>query len=305
VRRDGGQRQPVQDRRQCGGGARSQASGLIVAALTVVTLLLLTGLFERLPEATLGAIVIVAVAVAELIDFPALRRLYRIWTSRLGAIYGVAARVDFLAALAALFGVLLFDTMAGLFIGIGVSVLLLVYRASRPNVAVLGRTVGPDPAWVDLARHPGAEQASGVEVVRVEAGLFFANADHVRARIRKSAESADPRAVVLDAETTPSIDVTAAQMLADLAHNLRSRGTRLLVARDVGQVRDVLQQAEVPDIMVAPARLRSGHSVDASASASAAISATAMVKPRASVIFVAADSTRGAPVIGATATRTS
>jgi sulfate permease, SulP family len=213
-----------------------------------VTLLLLTGLFERLPEATLGAIVIVA--VAELIDFPALRRLYRIWTSRLGAIYGVAARVDFLAALAALFGVLLFDTMAGLFIGIGVSVLLLVYRASRPNVAVLGRTVGPDPAWVDLARHPGAEQASGVEVVRVEAGLFFANADHVRARIRKSAESADPRAVVLDAETTPSIDVTAAQMLADLAHNLRSRGTRLLVARDVGQVRDVLRRVEVPEIVV-------------------------------------------------------
>jgi anti-anti-sigma regulatory factor len=174
-----------------------------------------------------------------------------------------------------------------------------------PNVAVLGRTVGPDPAWVDLARHPGAEQAPGVEVVRVEASLFFANADHVRARIRRIAESANPHAVVLDAETTPSIDLTGAQMVADLADNLRGRGTRLLVARDVGQVRDVLQQAEVPDIMVAPARLRSGHSVDASASASAAISATAMVKPRASVIFVAADSTRGAPVIGATATRTS
>ena len=142
-----------------GAGARSQASGLIVAALTTVTPLLLTGLFERLPEATLGAIVIVA--VAELIDFPALRRLYRIWTSRLGAIYGVAARVDFLAALAALFGVLLFDTMAGLFIGIAVSVLLLVYRASRPNVAVLGRTVGPDPAWVDRRPSPGGRAGAG------------------------------------------------------------------------------------------------------------------------------------------------
>ncbi len=56
-----------------------------------------------------------------------------------------------------------------------------------------------------------------------------------------------PRAVVLDAETTPSIDVTGAQMLADLANNLRGRGTRLLVARDVGQVRDVLRRIEVPD----------------------------------------------------------
>ena len=87
--------------------------------MTVVTLLLLTGLFERLPEATLGAIVIVA--VLELIDIPALRRLYRIWTSRLGAIYGLAARVDFLAALAALLGVLVFGTLPGLFIGIAVS----------------------------------------------------------------------------------------------------------------------------------------------------------------------------------------
>ena len=83
----------------------------------------------------------------------------------------------------------------------------------------------------------------------MEAGLFFANADYVRARIRKSAESADPRVVVLDAETSPSIDVTAAQMLADLAENLRSRGTRLLVARDVGQVRDVLRRVEVPEIV--------------------------------------------------------
>ena len=155
-----------------------------------MTLLLFTGLFERLPEATLGAVVIVA--VIELIDVPALRGLYRIWTSRLGAIYGPAARADFLAALAALLGVLVFDTLPGLFIGIAISVLLLVYRASRPNVAVLGRTAGPDPAWVDLARHPAAERTPGVEVVRVEGGLFFANADHVRARIRQSRSRETP-----------------------------------------------------------------------------------------------------------------
>ena len=231
-----------------GAGARSQVSGLVVAVLTVVTLLFFTGLFEQLPEATLGAVVIVA--VIDLIDVPALRRLYGIWTSRLGAIYGPAARADFFAALAAMLGVLIFDTLPGLFIGIGISVLLLLYRASRPNVAVLGRTAGPDPAWVDLARHPAAERTPGVEVVRVEAGLFFANADHVRTRIRRIVESAQPRAVVLDAETTPSIDVTGAQMLADLAQDLRRQDTDLLVARDVGQVRDVLQRAEVPGIEV-------------------------------------------------------
>ena len=112
------------------------------------------------------------------------------------------------------------------------------------------RAAGPDPAWVDLTRHPAAERTPGVEVVRVEGGLFFANADHVRARIREIAESANARAVVLDAETTPSIDVTGARMLADLAQDLGRQDTDLLVARDLGQVRDVVKHAEVPGIAV-------------------------------------------------------
>ncbi|MGA9872995.1 MAG: SulP family inorganic anion transporter, partial [Rhodococcus sp. (in: high G+C Gram-positive bacteria)] len=107
-------------------GAKSQLSGLVVAALTVITLLFLTGLFEQLPEATLAGVVIAA--VIELVDTAALVRLYRVWSSRLADIYGVAARADFLAALAAMLGVLIFDTLPGLVIGIGVSMILLLYR---------------------------------------------------------------------------------------------------------------------------------------------------------------------------------
>ena len=65
-----------------GAGAKSQVSGLVVAALTLVTLLFLTGLFEKLPEATLSAVVIAA--VIELVDFSSLAALYRVWTKRLG-----------------------------------------------------------------------------------------------------------------------------------------------------------------------------------------------------------------------------
>ena len=75
----------------------------------------------------------------ELVDLPSLARLYRVWTGRLGGIYGWAARADFLAATAALLGVLVFDTLPGLFIGILVSLLLLLYRSSRPSVSVLVR----------------------------------------------------------------------------------------------------------------------------------------------------------------------
>ncbi|KAA9162692.1 SulP family inorganic anion transporter [Amycolatopsis acidicola] len=223
-----------------GAGARSQVSGLMVAVLTILTLLFLTPLFEQLPEATLGAVVIAA--VIELVDIDALRALFRVWSGRLGSIYGYAARADFLAALAAMLGVLVFDTLPGLFIGIGVSLLLLLYRASRPNIAVLG-TVPGTRVWVDLERHPEARTVPGALVVRVEGGIFFANADHVRARVRELA--AHHETVVLDAETVPFVDVTAARMLAELAHDLDRKHARLVVARDVGQVRDVLRRSDV------------------------------------------------------------
>jgi high affinity sulfate transporter 1 len=225
-----------------GAGANSQLSGIVVAVLTVVTLLFLTGLFESLPEATLAAVVIAA--VIELVDVPALVRLYRVYSGRLGRIYGVAARPDFIAAVAALAGVLIFDTLPGLFIGIAVSLVLLLYRASRPNVAVLGRLATGH--WVDVERGD-ATPRDDVVVLRPEAGLFFANAEHVRRSILANARRAGVKAVVLDAKTVPFIDVTAAEMLLQLRDDLARDGVQLVLARDIGQVRDVLRRAGVAD----------------------------------------------------------
>jgi sulfate permease, SulP family len=176
-----------------GAGAKSQISSLVVAVLTVVTLLFLTGLFEELPEAVLAAVVIAA--VVELVDIPSLVRLHRVHTRGLGRIYGFAARPDFIAAMAALFGVLVFDTLPGLFIGIGVSVMLLLYRASRPNIAVLGQT-GADGAFEDVERNSNAAAVPGVVILRVESGLFFANADMVRESISAKAAAPNVNAVV-------------------------------------------------------------------------------------------------------------
>ena len=183
-----------------GAGARSQLSGLVVAALTIMTLLFLTGLFEDLPEATLAAIVIAA--LVELVDIPALVRLSRFHTRGAGRAYALAARPDFVAALAALLGVLVFDTLPGLVIGIVVSILLLLYRASRPRIAELGKIAGTEQ-WTDLGRHPENERVPGIVVLRPESGLFFANADAVRDAIRVRASGAT--AVVIDAETVPAI----------------------------------------------------------------------------------------------------
>jgi SulP family sulfate permease len=222
-------------------GARTQLSGLFVAALTILTLIALTGLFEDLPEATLAAVVIAA--IVELVDVPALVELYRAYSKRLGREFGFAARPDFIAAVAALLGVTVFDTLPGLFIGIAISLLLLIYRASRPYVATLGREPGPDGRYSDVDRHPGNVLADHIAVLRIESGLYFANADPVRSRVLAAAAVDGIAAVVLDAETIPFVDVTSARMLAALEEQLREQGVRLLIARDVGQVRDVLRSA--------------------------------------------------------------
>src|SRR4051812_22690978 len=148
-------------------GANSQLSGIVVAGLTVVTLLFLTALFEDLPEATLAAVVIAA--LIELVDVPALVRLYRFHTRGAGRELALAARPDFVAALAALLGVLVFDTLPGLFIGIAASLFLLLYRASRPHVAVLGKDPGAG-RWSDGSAIPTASRARASSCCAPRAG---------------------------------------------------------------------------------------------------------------------------------------
>ncbi|SDU78809.1 high affinity sulphate transporter 1 [Jiangella alkaliphila] len=230
-----------------GAGARSQVSGDVVAGLTVLTLLFLTPLFANLPEPALAAVVIAA--VIELVDFGALRRLYRVSTTRLAAIYGHAARADFIAAVGAMLGVLIFDTLPGLVIGVVLSVLLLLYRISKPHVAVLGEVPGGADQWADVDRHPENRPVPGVVVVRVESPMIFANADTVQERLRELAEFDGVRALVLDAAAVPAIDVTAAQMMRDLAEALRGRGVAFVAVGNLGQVRDVLRESGAAEVL--------------------------------------------------------
>jgi anti-anti-sigma factor len=223
---------------------------VVVAIATVITLLFLTSLFEQLPETTLAAVVVAA--LVELVDWRSLRRYYRLWSDRLAAIYGPAARADFIAAMAALLGVLIFDTLPGLFIGIGVSVLLLLYRASRPHVAVIGRIPGTTDQFGDLERNPADEQIPGLVILRPESGLFFANADRIREVVREAAGKPGIRTVILDLETVPSVDLTAIEMLARLIGEIESSGRSLIIAHDIGQVREILRIEGRDEIRVYP-----------------------------------------------------
>lgn len=221
-------------------GARTQLAGIVVAFLVVITMLFLTGLFESLPEAALAAVVIAALIHA--VDLVGLRDLSRVKDR--GSPINPANRPDFIASIAALLGVTVFDILPGLFIGIGVSLILLLYRSSRPHVSRLG-ALGTEPGhWGDLKRHKDAREAPGTVVLRLEAAIFFANADEIRRSVNGSI-GPDTKAIVLDVETVPFIDVTGAYMLESLADELKRRHIRLALARGIGQVEDMLEETGV------------------------------------------------------------
>ncbi|NUT49166.1 MAG: sulfate permease [Saccharothrix sp.] len=210
-----------------GAGARTSLSLMTAAVVTAVVALFLTGRFEPLPEATLGAIEIMAVS-----RMVKARELGRLWRTR---------RADFALAVVALVGVLVFDVLPGLAIAVVASVFVVIYRAAYARVSVLGREPGETGA-VDLGLHPAAHPVPGVLVGRPNGPVFFANATLVRDWVVNRLDAADPPAhtVLLDLEATTDLDVPAADMLRELHSDLRERGVALRLARVHGPVRELL-----------------------------------------------------------------
>jgi high affinity sulfate transporter 1 len=209
-------------------GARTPLS-LVVASLALgLCLLFLTGLLETLPKAVLAAVVLTA--VAGLLDFPALYRMWRV------------SRADFYAALIALGAVLALGILQGILLAALASILMLLVRASHPHVAFLGRVPGTN-SYSDLARHPDNEPLPGVIAFRPEASLIYVNADSVldavTARLR--GQPPDIRLVVCDLSASPSIDLAGAHMLHDLCGQLAARGIALRIVGAHGRVRDLLR----------------------------------------------------------------
>jgi SulP family sulfate permease len=216
-------------------GARSQLSSLITAGLILATAVLLAPLFRNLPNAVLGAIVIAA--TLGLINIAEMRRYWR-WR-----------RTDFVIAVTAMVGVLLTSVLTGMIVAVLLSVLLLLYRASRPYVAVLGRMPGGAATFGDLARHPDAEPIPRLVIVRLDAPLYFFNANVAKGEIMDivAAQEPPPRGVLIDLAATADLDVTTTDMLFELVTDLHSRSIQVLVAQVKGTVRDRLRKTGLMD----------------------------------------------------------
>jgi high affinity sulfate transporter 1 len=212
-------------------GQKSQMASLVDAALVLATILFLASLFENLPNATLGAVVIDA--MIGLIRFGPMKRYYRV------------NRPDWVFYVAAGLGILFFGIIEGIVIGVVLSLLLLVARASRPAA----RRLGFDPAsgtYLDPRRHEGVQEIPGVLVVRLDGPLFFADAQRFHDEIGEMVTLTDGlTAVVIDADAISQSDTDGADIVITIAEELRASDVSLLFARVDQEIRGLWQRAGV------------------------------------------------------------
>jgi MFS superfamily sulfate permease-like transporter len=151
------------------------------------------------------------------------------------------SRIDFYTAAIALISVLFLGILQGILLAAVASIFLLLARASRPNVAFLGRLPGTG-RYADSARNPDVEPLAGIIAFRPEASLLYINADTVLETVlARVAAAPDTRLVVCGLSSSPFIDLAGARMLHDLHAELSARGIELKIVGARGQVRDVLQ----------------------------------------------------------------
>jgi SulP family sulfate permease len=212
------------------GGARTQLSTITSSIFVGLTLTYLLPLIRNLPEAVLGAIVVHA--VAHLADIDTLKYYARL---RSGSIWG---------ALVALFGVLQMGILKGLIFAVALTLVGVMRKLSAPQDSVLGR-LGNSGNFVDVDRHPEAEQAPHLLIFRPNGMLFFANANRVRNHLRELTKQSDRplHAVLINLEASPEIDVTSLEMLEQLRSELEGSGVSLYFARVADRVRDLFDRS--------------------------------------------------------------
>ena len=215
-------------------GARTGLASLTTGVLVLATLLVLAPVFSVLPKPVLAALIIEAVVMG-MMDVPEMRRLARV------------VRFDFWIAVAAIIATLLVGVLAGVIIGIGLSLIWLIAVATHPPMPVLGREPGTQ-VFRELDEHPGDEQLTGVTVLRLDGGLFFATADALEDRIREVAMSAPGvTGIVLDCGGMDFIDSQGSAKMREILKLTEQTGVTLRLARLKPAVREVLARDGVLD----------------------------------------------------------
>jgi len=211
-------------------GARTPIANVFAAIVIALTLLFLTSLFYYLPVPALAAIIMVA--GFGLIDMREVRALFE------------ARRRDGYLALFTALCTLFIGIQEGILLGIGASVVMVLYRISRPNVAELGHVTGTR-LYRDLERFENSHRIRDIMVLRVDAAFSFANAEYFKDFIleKSEREGRNIRAVVVDGSSINDLDTTAIEALEVTIETLASQGIELHLTGLIGPVRETVRRS--------------------------------------------------------------
>jgi high affinity sulfate transporter 1 len=210
-------------------GARTQLTGVVGALAVALLLVMAPDLLRNLPTSALAAVVITsAIGLIEIVD---LRRIYRI------------QRWECWLSIACTVGVAVLGAIPGIGLAIVIAVIEFLWDGWRPYSAVLGRVEGVE-GYHDITRYPDAKQVPGLLLFRWDAPLFFANAELFQDRVLDALEASPGQIcwLVVTAEPVTSVDITSADMLAELDETLHSTGIELCFAEMKDPVKDKLKR---------------------------------------------------------------
>lgn len=213
-------------------GAKTTMASIISALLIVLTLLFFTGLFYYLPSAILAAVVLVA--VSGLIDF---KEPIHLWKKD---------KADFSMLIATFLITLTLGIETGIIAGMLLSLLVVIYRASRPHMAQLGRVPGTN-IFRNLARFSDLESRKDLLMVRIDGPIYFANVEYIKNKLDKWIEEKEDKVkmIVFNMESVTNIDSTGAHELNEWILSWRKSGIDVCMSSIKGPVRDVLNRWEI------------------------------------------------------------
>lgn len=221
-------------------GGRTQKASLVTAAVAAATMLVLAPMLGLLPQAVLAAIVIVySIGLIQPVEFTLIRRV---------------RTMEFVWALAAFFGVLVFGTLQGIVVAVVLSLLGLSRQAVNPRVHVLGRRAGADSLQPLMPEDRDIRTFEGLLILRPEGRLFFANAQSVGDRVRDLIKEHKPRVLLLDFSRVFDIEYSAVKMLIDGERTLAQDGVTMWLAGLNPDVRDCVRSSGLAEAL-GPERL--------------------------------------------------
>jgi high affinity sulfate transporter 1 len=214
-------------------GARSQVAELVTAGATLATMFFLAPLIGLMPQATLAAVVVVySIGLIKPAEFRAILRI---------------RRMEFVWALAALGGVMLFGTLKGIVVAIVLSLIALAHQVADPPVRVLARKPGTNVFRPRSKEHPEDETFPGLLILQTEGRVFFANAERIGAKMQALIAETKPRVVALEMGAVFDLEYTALKMLVEAEKRSREGGVELWLVDLQPDVLAVVQRSPLAE----------------------------------------------------------